>query len=176
MMSKKTLFLATFAIAMSSIAAGGPPTLTRAGLPKVTIGRTPTHVFENTVYLSGKRAPGDYKVFAALKVDTVIDLSGTADRAAIEEAGLEYVHIPLEKSFPLTLHALTPVMESIETATRARRVLVCDDDGEETGAVWALHRVLTDGVDINTALDEGRSIGLTERRLIERVRNLMTNP
>ena len=163
-MTKLTVFLATvsFALATSSNAS--------QDLPKATIGRTPTHVFANTVYLSGKRAPGDFKVFAVLRVDTVIDLSGTADRHAIEQAGLRYVHIPLEENFPTRLDALDPVMKSILNASRDHRVLVCDDDdGEETGAVWALYRVMTDGVAADTALDEGRSIGL-----VEQVRNLMT--
>ena len=167
-MTKLTLFLATvsFALATSSNAS--------QDLPKATIGRTPTYVFENTIYLSGMRAPGDFKVFAVLRVDTVIDLSGTADRHAVEQAGLRYIHIPLEENFPTRLDALDPVVKSLLNASRDRRVLICDDDGEETGAVWALYRALTDGVAVDTALDEGRSIGLADRRLVERVRNLMT--
>jgi hypothetical protein len=167
-MTKLTLFLATvsFALATSSNAA--------EDLPKATIGRTPTHVFDNTIYLSGMRAPGDFKVFVALRVDTVIDLSGTADRHAIEQAGLRYVHVPLEEDFPTRLDALEPVMKSLVNASGDHRVLVCDDDGEETGAVWALYLALTDGVAADTALDEGRSIGLADRGLVERVRNLMT--
>jgi hypothetical protein len=168
-MSKMTHVLVTLALSTSSIAAGA----SSGELPVANIGRTPTHVFDNMVYLSGERAPGDFRVFKALRVDTVIDLDGTADRDAVERAGLRYIHIPLERGFPANLDELSPIMDSITGAAPDRRVVVCDDDGEETGAVWTLYRAFVGGVDADTALDEGRSIGLDDRRLVRHIRNLV---
>jgi hypothetical protein len=169
-MTKTTLLLA-ISIATSTVAiAGSPEARDSRELPKVTIGHSPTYIFDNTIYLSAQPNPQDFKIFNVLRVTTVIDLSGTADVHAIQSAGLDYRRVTRVEDSPSRLDA---VMTALVNASREQRVLICDTDGERIGAVWALYRAIVHRIDAKQALAEGRSVGLTDPALTSKVHRII---
>lgn len=83
-----TLLLAiSMAIATSSVALDEPG---GGGAPQSHDRPFPDAHLANTIYLSAQPKAKDFKVFAVLRVATVIDLSGTANVHAIRSAGIDY--------------------------------------------------------------------------------------
>ena len=136
----------------------------RRELDAETIGGTRAHVYADALYLAGKPASADLVDFAALGVYKVVNVGHVDEAEAVEAAGMLYLHVPLDGRLPSSLEALDPVMEEILNAGRDRRVLVHDDGGSETGAIWALFRAIGEGVALDKALEEGRALGLEDAK------------
>jgi len=97
-------------------------------------------------------------------VERVIDLSGgsSPDLMAVgAEVGLRWVTIPLPDEEGLLDQAVDRVLAEI---TISARTLMFSDDGGASAALFAIHRVVHDGVPVDAALAEARRAGLIPER------------
>jgi uncharacterized protein (TIGR01244 family) len=97
---------------------------------------------------------------------TVIDLrtppEGTAvEQAAMEIAGIEYMNIPIGKEAPST-EDVGRFASIVDDEGRGPLLVHCVS-ANRVGTLWAMYRVST-GVLLQTALEEGRTVGMKPTR------------
>jgi uncharacterized protein (TIGR01244 family) len=86
-----------------------------------------------------------------------------ASRAAAQQAGLKYIHLPFDTASPdpkLVDNFLTAVSD-----TSNQPVYIHCGSANRVGSVWMIKRALKDGWEIDKAREEAEAIGLTNPRL-----------
>lgn len=133
----------------------------------------PAHVF-GRAYLTGQPTPEDLAAARAQGVVSVINLRQPDEldfdeAGAVRDLGMQYHNPGFREPDSLTDAKLDEIRALLRDAAE-RPVLMHCASANRVGAVWLAHRVLDDGVDLTTALDEAREVGLHSAPLEERVR------
>ncbi len=115
------------------------------------------------VFLASQPAPEDLAQAKQGGVRTVVNLRHDAEldfdeRAVVEDLGLAYVHVPWNGPEELTDQVFERLREVLRTAERP--LLLHISSSNRVGAVWIPNRVLDEGVPLEEAVAEARTIGL----------------
>ena len=84
----------------------------------------------------------------------------------VKDAGLKHASIAFQSAEELTDEKITELRELLGKSD-GKTMLHCGG-GNRVGAVWMTHRVLDDGVELDTAIEEAKTIGLKSEPLKER--------
>lgn len=146
--------------------AGPEPAPARAALEvcEAQLGKTsPVHAVGN-IYLAGQPEQADLAGIADRGIKRVVSLRkpGELDwdeAAAVRAAGMEYVAIPFDGPEELTDEVFARAQQVLKENADEPLLLHCGR-ANRVGAVWMVHRVLDDGVGIDAALAEAKTVGL----------------
>jgi len=134
------------------------------------------------VYLSGQFQPEDIDALQAAGIKRVISLRtpGEIDwdeQAVLEAAGIEFIEVPFRKPESLDDDVFAEIRGLLSDPS-GRTLLHCGS-ANRVGGIWLPFRVLDQGVDLETALEEARSVGLKaefiERMAIDYIRRQATS-
>ncbi len=124
--------------------------------------------FADRVYLSGQPGQGGFEEFRDRGVKTVINLRTVADMeglgwdepAAVQAAGMSYVHVPMRGGLPDD-EGLRKVFEALELGVDGHGdVLLHCASANRVGAVWSIFRADRHGLPVEQAIAEGKAVGL----------------
>ena len=87
-----------------------------------------------------------------------------AARAAAEQTGLKYIHLPFNLSIPNPERQVEAFLDSVVDENNQPAYIHCAS-ANRVGGVWLIKRVLQDGWDEARALAEAEIIGLTNPRM-----------
>jgi SAM-dependent methyltransferase/protein tyrosine phosphatase (PTP) superfamily phosphohydrolase (DUF442 family) len=115
------------------------------------------------LYFAGQIPKADIPKLKKNKFGRVITLrtQGEIDwdeKSAVESTGLEYVEIPFGKPETLTDEVFDTVRKTL--ANDKERTLFHCGSANRVGGVWLTYRVLDQGVELETAIEEAKTIGL----------------
>jgi uncharacterized protein (TIGR01244 family) len=116
------------------------------------------------VYLAGQPTADDLAEAKKLGIKTVLnlrpdaELKGFDERAAVEAAGLAYIHIPFSGADDLNDAIFDKAREQLKKSERP--LLLHCASANRVGAVWLPYRVLDNGIDYDAALAEAKAVGL----------------
>lgn len=121
------------------------------------------HVCGN-LYLAGQPTKDDIGQIKAKGIKRVITLREDGEISwdeaeAFKSAGVEFESIPLAAPESLTDEVFSNVREYLQDSVRAPTLLHCGS-ANRVGAVWMVHRVLDQGIEVDTAIKEAKRIGL----------------
>lgn len=122
------------------------------------------HRVNQEVATAGQPSPEHWAELAKQGFKTVINLR-TAEEGALDEqmqakqASLHYVNIPVISGVPMTAGQAKQLADAL--ANHPKPVLIHCASGNRVGGLWALYR-MQQGVAQETALQEGRKIGMKE--------------
>lgn len=116
------------------------------------------------LFLSGQFSEDDLESIKARGIKRIISLrtDGELDwdeKGIVESLGIEFHSIPFRAPDSLTDEVFNKLRNTLQTAGDGATLLHCGS-ANRVGAVWMAHRVLDEGVDVETAYDEAREIGL----------------
>lgn len=131
----------------------------------------------NGLLFAGQPDPDGVQALYTLGVKSVLnsrtqpemDKAGFDERAVVEGLGMSYVHLPWNGADQLSDDVLDRTREFLRDAPRP--ALYHCASANRVGAGWIAYRVLDEGVDFETALAEGRTIGLRTEDYVGKVRD-----
>ncbi|MCA9197734.1 MAG: methyltransferase domain-containing protein [Planctomycetales bacterium] len=100
-----------------------------------------------------------------LRADSEIDFDEAAKSKA---AGLEFVSMPIDSPDAITDDFLGELRKLL--SDKGKPTLLHCGSANRVGAVWMAHRVLDEGVDLETALAEAKEVGLRSEAMESRVK------
>jgi len=83
-----------------------------------------------------------------------------AEKAAVEQAGLKYIHIPFKRTDPNPQPAVDAFLAAAKDPSLRPMFFHCTA-GPRAAAMWAVKRVMVDGWPRDKALAEAEAVGLT---------------
>jgi uncharacterized protein (TIGR01244 family) len=141
-----------------------PPPMAAQSLEPYECGSvTRLHTFDG-IFLASQPAPADFEQAAMGGIRTVINLRhdseqpGVDERALVEGLGLNYVHLPWNGVNELTDGVFDRALELLKT--QERPILLHCASSNRVGALWLAYRALEDGIPIEGARSEARTVGL----------------
>jgi uncharacterized protein (TIGR01244 family) len=164
-----SLFIAPFLACAQESGDGEKETIEKA-----EVGSTPNvTVFDDKVYFGGQPKAGDVKKFSDLGVTTVINLRteaemkalGFDEKAAVEEAGMTYVHLPMGREEP-TDEFIAKALKSLGASKDGKVLLHCGSSNR-VGYVWSLFAAKERGLSEDDAIAEGKAAGMRAPQLEE---------
>jgi uncharacterized protein (TIGR01244 family) len=97
---------------------------------------------------------------------------GVAEEAAVvEQAGMTYIHLPMDGSAPENATA-ERFLEAIANPANQPAYIHCAS-ANRVGAMWAIKRVVLDGWPRDRAIAEGQAIGLKSPALVDFVNRFL---
>lgn len=137
--------------------------------------------FGNRVYFAGQPTAEYLDKLASSGVKTVINLRTEQEmagldfdeKAAVEAAGMEYVHVPMGRE-PLSNDAMNSIFDALDRSGESSTLLHCASSNR-VGAVWALYRAKRHGLDEEAAVSEGKKAGMRSPQLETTARELIQN-
>lgn len=129
-----------------------------------------TH-YDSKVFFAGQPSEKGIAEYAAMGVKTVINLRAESELASrdfdeksiAEEAGMQYIHIPMGRSLPEG-EQLNKLVAALDLHTDAPVLLHCASSNR-VGAVWSYYAGLRGGLDADTAVAEGNAAGMRAEAL-----------
>ncbi len=121
------------------------------------------HTYQGLVF-GGQPSPEDFQLVKAAGVRTVFNLRPASEiqdfdeQQVVTELGLEYVSLPFAGPDQLTDEVFDRSREIL--ATVKRPALFHCGSANRVGALWLPYRVLNDGLSLEDALAEAKTIGL----------------
>ncbi len=129
------------------------------------------------LYLTGQFSADDLAALREAGIKRVINLRTDnemewPEQRAVEEAGMTYESIPFRDADSLTDEVFDRVRLLLgdENEKRAGTLLHCRSSSR-VAAVWLPHRVLDEGVPLETAIEEARIAGLRGNELLDKARH-----
>lgn len=116
------------------------------------------------LYVAGAVTPSDYPLLKDLGVKTILNIRKDSetpgmDAAALAKAqGIRYVHLPWSGPDELTAAKLDAMRAALRDAERP--MLFHCGSANRVGAGWLAYRVLDEGVAMDRALQEAKTVGL----------------
>lgn len=154
---------------------------TRPAIRRLTVeNASNVTTYDNKVYFAGQPGEDALKRFGEFGVKTVVNLRtdqemsslGFDEKAAVENAGMNYVHVPMGFELP-DASGLQKVMDALAGAADAPVLLHCGS-ASRSGALWALFAGTQDGLSADDAVAEGREAGMNARALETAVREALS--
>ena len=117
----------------------------------------------NDLFFSGQFSREDIQQIKKARVGRVITLrtDGELDwdeRSAVEAAGLQFEQVPVGGADALTDEVFDKVRRLLKD--KSQPTLLHCGSANRVGGVWLTRRVLDEGVDVRTAIEEAKTIGL----------------
>ena len=139
-----------------------------------TLGQTRNVHACGRLLLAGQPTEADVTKLKARGVKRVITLRTAGEinwdeGAAVKDAGLDFVEIPIRSPASLTDDVFGRIRKLLKDSHQTPTLLHCGS-ANRVGAVWLAYRVLDEGVPIETAIDEAKTIGLRSSQLEARAR------
>ncbi len=135
--------------------------------------------FGGFVDFGGQPAAEDFARYAARGVKTVINLRtavemerlGFDEKAVVEKAGMNYVHVPVggEPPAPAEMAKILAVLEQ----AGERRVLLHCASSVRSGFVWSVFRATRHRLGVEEAIGEGKAAGLASPRMEKHARDVI---
>jgi uncharacterized protein (TIGR01244 family) len=115
------------------------------------------------LYFSGQFAKADLETIQERQIDRIITLRNDKEidwneQQAVEAAGIEHIKVPFGSPDALTDEVFDNIRQLLKDDTKT--TLIHCASGSRVGGVWLTHRVLDEGMDLETAVAEAREIGL----------------
>lgn len=151
------VLLTTTAFAQSD----SPPKKTE--ITESSLGATKNvHKLDN-LFFAGQFTKDDLDTIKSAKIQRVISLrtKGEVDwdeKGIVEAEGMEYVEIPFRKPESLNDEVFGKVRKALRD--KSKTTLFHCGSANRVGGVWLTHRVLDQGVDLETAMAEAKTIGM----------------
>ena len=133
-------------------------------LEKIKLGTTKNVTQFGNVYLAGQFNEEDIKLLKSEGIDVVITLRTEGEiqwdeRTALKKAGIEFVEIPFRKPETLTDDVFNKICEVLNENQNKKVMLHCGS-ANRVGAVWAVYRCRDCGIEWDSAIGEGKAVGL----------------
>ncbi len=172
-----SLLLGICLIPLTAVAQVTPPgNLSGAGGSSSSIANAEPKILEDSLgeaknvhrlgdlFFSGQFTPEDVEVLKERGIKRVITLrtDGEVDwdeEAALKAAGIELIKIPFRKPESLTDEVFDKARKTLSDDTSKKTLFHCGS-ANRVGGVWMTHRVLDQGVPMDKALEEAKTIGL----------------
>jgi len=131
------------------------------------------------VYLASQPSPADLTAARAHGVVSVVNLRLPGELefdegTVVTDLGMRYHNPAFNSPETLSDATLDDTRALLSAATEKPMLMHCAS-ANRVGAVWLAHRVLDDGVDLDTALDEAHQVGLRSAPLEQRVREYISS-
>ncbi|MBI4582821.1 MAG: hypothetical protein HY717_02135 [Planctomycetes bacterium] len=169
-MKKKAIFSGCFSVwAVWGCSFTGCQTqhaLNTEKLESYSLGATPNvHVY-NGVLLAGQPGKDDLKLAKEIGVKTVVSLRDKSELNWDEESevkglGLDYQNVAIKGPEALNDGIFDQIRGLLKDSSKRPLLLHCASAGR-VGTMWLAHRVLDDGVQYETALQEAKAVGLAK--------------
>lgn len=162
------------ACAGPSPAPAGPPGTAGTTFVPATCGSIQRLHALGGVYLASQPSAADLECAKELGVKTVINLRHPREmkdfdeRAVVEGLGLAYVSLPWNGAEELTDEVFARSRALLRDSQRP--ILLHCARAVRVGAVWVPYRVLDDGISLEAAVAEARTIGLASGELEQKAR------
>jgi uncharacterized protein (TIGR01244 family) len=169
MSAERTFTAVLGAVALACVAGG---TAVRAQITKESVpGITNFARLETTIACAGATTPAavaeikrrGYKSIINLRQPAEAGADVDAEAAAAKEAGITYVHLPLNSASPDP--AVVPQFINAVSAPANQPAFVHCASGNRAAALWLIKRVQVDGWDFDRAAAEAADLGLTSPAL-----------
>ena len=127
------------------------------------------------IFLAGQPKKEDFHLAKEQGIKTVINLRHKKEIADFDEkevaetAGLTYIPLPWNGEDELTDAVFDQTRKLLSSAERP--ILLHCGSSNRVGAVWLPWRALDEGVDLETAVEEAKSIGLKKPAYEEKARD-----
>lgn len=126
------------------------------------------------VYLAGQPTEDDLSQFQADGMKTVISLRlkdeiPWDEGAAVERAGMQFVHVPFRGERQLTNKVFDKVLSVLRDQESGPTLLHCGS-ANRVGAMWYAHRVLDDKLNPVQAELEAKQVGLRDAAYLEKAK------
>ncbi len=151
------------------------PSTAKAKLVRAKCGSTKNvHRFGN-IYLAGQPQTEDLHVAREAGIKTIINLRQRKEldwdeAAAVKNAGLNYHHIPFHDAKTLTDDVFSKTRKLLGDKKKQPLMLHCGS-ANRVGAIWLVHRVLDDGIDVDVAVVEAKQVGLRVPSYLEKAKD-----
>jgi uncharacterized protein (TIGR01244 family) len=89
------------------------------------------------------------------------------EKAHVERLGMKYIHVPIASLDALTDEVFAQLRELLKDKSRRPMLVHCATAGR-VGAVWIVHRVLEDGLSVDAAVEEAKTVGLRKEDFIHK--------
>ncbi|MEZ6118052.1 MAG: methyltransferase domain-containing protein [Pirellulaceae bacterium] len=125
------------------------------------------------LFLAGQPTESDFANLRQNGVTRIITLRADGEidfdeAAKSKEAGLEFVSMPIDSPDAITDDFLSELRKLL--SDKGKPTLLHCGSANRVGAVWMAHRVLDEGVDLETALAEAKEVGLRSEAMESRVK------
>jgi uncharacterized protein (TIGR01244 family) len=122
------------------------------------------------VFLAGQPTPEGFSEAQKAGVRTVVNLRAANEldwdeKATVVGLGMQYVHVPVASVDALTDDVFEQMRQLLKDKTKRPMLVHCFSAGR-VGATWLTHRVLDDGLTVEAAVAEAKTIGLTKEDYI----------
>ena len=126
------------------------------------------------LYLAGQFSPQDIEKIKAAGITRVISLrtDGEIDwdqKTALDNAGLEFIVVPFRAPQELTDDVFDKVRKLLDDSNKP--TLFHCGSANRVGGVWMTRRVLDEGIDLETAVKEAKTIGLRNAEYEQKARD-----
>ena len=126
------------------------------------------------LYLAGQFSPQDIEKIKAAGITRVISLrtDGEIDwdqKTALDNAGLEFIVVPFRAPQELTDDVFDKVRKLLDDSNKP--TLFHCGSANRVGGVWMTRRVLDEGIDMETAVKEAKTIGLRNAEYEQKARD-----
>jgi uncharacterized protein (TIGR01244 family) len=127
------------------------------------------HEFDG-VFLAGQPTPEGFAEAQKAGMRTVVNLRAANElnwdeKATVVELGMQYVHVPVASADALTDDVFQQMRQLLKDKTKRPMLVHCFSAGR-VGATWLAHRVLDDGLTVEAAVAEAKTIGLKKEEYI----------
>ena len=135
--------------------------------------------YDNKVYFAGQPTEEGFATFKELGIKTVINLRTEPEIASlkfdekqvVEDASMKYIQISMGRELP-TKETLDKMMEAITMNDDAPMLIHCASSNR-VGTIWSYFIGTRSGLDIETAIAEGKSAGMRAASLEKEVREIL---
>ncbi|MEO0481771.1 MAG: methyltransferase domain-containing protein [Planctomycetota bacterium] len=163
-----------FAASLLALGLGLSPILAAqnpAPVESAELGQTRNVHRAGQLWFSGQFGAKDLEAFQANGIERVISARGEGEidwdeASALQEAGVEFIRFPVTSPDSLnaeTFGRIRDVLQNLNGPT-----LFHCGSANRVGACWVPYRVLDEGVPVETALEEAKTIGLRSEMLRKR--------
>ena len=137
---------------------------TSPSIEDVTLGNTKNVHLCRNLFLAGQPTQGDIPIIKEKGIKRVVTLREEGEvewneRAAFEDAGLEFVQVPFRSPDSLTDDVFLRVRKLLQKSNKGSILLHCGS-ANRVGAVWLTYRVLDENVPLARAVEEAKKVGL----------------
>ncbi len=127
------------------------------------------HEFDG-VFLAGQPTPEGFAEAQKAGMRTVVNLRAANElnwdeKATVVELGMQYVHVPVASADALTDDVFQQMRQLLKDKTKRPMLVHCFSAGR-VGATRLAHRVLDDGLTVEAAVAEAKTIGLKKEEYI----------
>ncbi len=136
--------------------------------------------FGNFVHFGGQPDPDEFKQYAEMGVETVLNLRTQPEidaldfdeTAAVKDAGMTYEHVGI-RGEP-TKEQLSKIFSIIEDHEKEKKpILLHCGSSNRVGYIWSMYRATRNGISLDDAIAEGKAAGLRAPALEESAKKII---